>query len=79
MNVNTNASVSNTAENLTTTEAAALLRLRPQTLALWRSAGRHDLRFTKIGSRVVYRRADLDAWLSARTATSTAAINAAIA
>ena len=44
-------------------EAAALLDLKPGTLAVFRSTGRHSIPFLKIGRNVRYRRSDLDAWL----------------
>ena len=58
---------------LTAAAAAAYLGFREQTLAAWRSAGRHDLPFVKAGRSIRYRLSDLDAWLAARTRTSTGA------
>lgn len=55
---------------LTTNETAALLRLQPQTLRVWRSRGRGP-RYLKIGNRVCYRHSDLTSWLEARTRNST--------
>ena len=46
--------------------AAAHLQVSPGTLSVWRSTGRYNLPFLKIGRKVRYRRADLDAWLAAR-------------
>ncbi len=46
--------------------AAALLDVSPGTLSVWRSTGRYNLPFFKIGRKVRYRRADLLAWLAAR-------------
>ena len=46
--------------------AAAMLDVSPGTLSVWRSTGRYALPFLKIGRKVRYRRADLDAWLAAR-------------
>lgn len=43
----------------TRSEAAEFLRIKPTTLAKWASTNRYDLRFVKIGSRVVYRLSDL--------------------
>ena len=60
---------------LTPEEAAAELSVSKQTLANWRSTGMFDLPFTKIGKRVRYRRSDLEAWLTKRTATSTEAVS----
>ena len=48
-------------------QAAAALDVTPGTLAVWRSTGRYNLPFIKVGSKVRYRRADLEAWLDART------------
>ena len=51
----------------------AVLALAPySTLAHWRSEGRGPA-FVKIGSRVAYRGADLNAWLDARTVRPMAA------
>lgn len=51
---------------------AALLALTPySTMAHWRSEGRGPA-FIKIGSRVAYRGADLNAWLEARTVSPAA-------
>ena len=47
--------------------AAALLTVAPGTLGVWRSTGRYNLPFLKVGRMVRYRRADLVAWLAART------------
>ena len=54
---------------LTTEEAAEYLGVRPQTLAVWRTTRRYDIRFVRVGSRVRYRRRDLDAWLESRAVT----------
>ena len=56
-------------EMLTTQEAAAVLGIRPQTLHLWRSAGREPQPpYIKIGGRLVrYRRRDLEAYLDHQT------------
>lgn len=51
--------------------AAAYMGIKPQTLAVWASTGRYGLRFLKVGTRVKYRRADLDAFLERRSVTST--------
>lgn len=48
--------------NLTTAEAADYLRQSPRTLIRWRGL-RVGPPWTKAGQRVLYRRADLDAWL----------------
>ena len=46
--------------------AAAMLDVSPGTLSVWRSTGRYALPFLKIGRKVRYRRADLEAWLASR-------------
>jgi hypothetical protein len=60
-----------TEEMLTTAQAAALVNLKPNTLEVWRC--RPDRRprggappWTRAGRRVLYKRADLLAWLAAR-------------
>jgi len=58
---------------LDTDEAARLIGVQPQTLNLWRCTGRYALPFVRVGSRIRYRRKDLESWLASRTATSTAA------
>ncbi len=55
---------------LTTREAASFLRMRPSTLERWRSAGSGP-RYRKFGGRVVYTRADLEAFADAGLRTST--------
>lgn len=52
-------------EFLTTREAAALLRLMPNTLEKMRVYGGGPV-FRKHGRNVLYRRADLDAWSDLR-------------
>ena len=47
--------------------AAQFLDMSPGTLSVWRSTGRYNLPFIKIGRNVRYRRADLIAWLAKRT------------
>jgi len=55
---------------LTAAEAASVLGLAPSTLAKLRLSG-HGPLYCKLGRRVVYRRADLEAWLESRTARNT--------
>ena len=50
--------------------AAELLDIAPGTLSVWRSTGRYRIPFVKVGRRVRYRRADLEAWLASRTRTN---------
>lgn len=51
---------------LTRKEAAAVLGLKPQTLAVW-AAHRPHLPFTKVGGYTRYRRADLEEFLRTNT------------
>ena len=48
-------------------EAAELLCVTPQTLAVWRCKKRYNLPYIKVGRKVRYREADLLAWLDSRT------------
>jgi excisionase family DNA binding protein len=56
-----------TRDLLSEQEAAELLTVSPGTLSVWRSTGRYNLPFLKVGRMVRYRRADLLAWLENRT------------
>ena len=47
-------------------QAAEHLTVSPGTLSVWRSTGRYNLPFVKVGRMVRYRLTDLDAWLEAR-------------
>jgi len=67
------------AELINASETAALLGVAVETLSVWRCTGRHNLPFVKCGGRVMYRRADLDAWLAARSGTSTRQIQSQLA
>lgn len=55
-------------------QAAAYLTTTPGTLGVWRSTGRYNLPFVKVGRNVRYRRADLDAWLEKRYRDSGATV-----
>ena len=55
---------------LTEDEAARLIRLRISTLQNWRHRGVGP-EFCKVGSRVVYSREKLLAWMKSRARTST--------
>ena len=62
---------------LDTDAAAAVLGIRPQTAAAWRTTGRGP-RFIRVSARRIrYRRADLDAWLDAQSRTHTRDVGAA--
>lgn len=58
-------------ELLTDEQAASLLNIERQTLAVWRSSGRHSLPFVRVGRCIRYRRSDLEKWLDQRVVTST--------
>lgn len=47
--------------------AAAVLDVTTGTLGVWRSTGRYGIPFIKVGRKVRYRLADLQAWLESRT------------
>ena len=56
---------------LTTEQAAEMLGIAPQTLAVWRCKKRYDLPFVRIGSRRVrYRPEDIAAWLDANSSST---------
>jgi hypothetical protein len=52
-------------------ETAVILDTVTGTLSVWRSTGRYNLPFVKIGRKVRYRAGDLRAFLAKRTATHT--------
>ena len=54
---------------LTRSEAAAILGLRPQTLATWAATGRYGLKYIRTGRRAMYSRAQIEAWIKSRTIT----------
>jgi len=57
---------------LTENEAAAFLKVRPQTLAKWRMAGSGaSLPFVKVGRSIRYRLSDLNAYLDRHTFNNT--------
>jgi hypothetical protein len=49
---------------LTTAEAATYMRLKPQTLAKWRSHGKGP-HFVQLGGKVFYRLTELDNYITA--------------
>jgi hypothetical protein len=53
------------------TEAACVLTVKETTLAVWRSTGRYNLPFVKVGRLVRYRVNDLAQFLVDRTAGHT--------
>ena len=48
-------------------QAAEYLGVKAQTLAVWASTQRYELPFVKVGSRVKYKRSDLDKFVELRT------------
>ena len=60
---------------LSTKQAAAFLKRKPQTLAIWRCKQRYTLPYLKIGGAVLYRVADLRAFLEASVVTPEGARN----
>ena len=52
---------------MTEAEAAEYLGVSPGTLSVWRSVGRYNLPFVKVGRLVRYQQDVLDAWLESRT------------
>jgi len=57
------------------TQAAQYLNVEARTLAVWRSTGRYDLPFVKIGRCVRYKKSDLDAWIEKRTRGSSDSVD----
>lgn len=51
--------------------AAEVLEVKPSTLAVWRSTGRYNLPYIKVGRLVKYRISDLAEFLARRTAHHT--------
>jgi len=47
-------------------QAAAVLGVKKGTLSIWRTTGRYNLPYLKIGRLVRYRAGDLAAWLESR-------------
>ncbi len=52
---------------VTESEAAQILGIAKGTLSVWRSTGRHDLPFIKVGGAVRYSQQALATWLESRT------------
>ncbi|QUN06824.1 helix-turn-helix domain-containing protein [Shewanella yunxiaonensis] len=51
---------------LTPQQVAEMLGVTEGTLSVWRCTGRYPLRFVKVGRRVMYRQADIDAFIDGR-------------
>lgn len=56
--------------------AADALGVKPTTLAVWRSTGRYNLPYLKVGRLVKYRISDLAEFLARRTANHTGEVRA---
>lgn len=52
---------------LTDDQAAEMLGLRPQTLAVWRCTGRGGLPYVQLGRAIRYRASDVEAYIAANT------------
>ena len=50
---------------------AEILGISPGTLQVWRSTGRYDLPYVKVGGRVKYRPEDIQAFIERRTKAHT--------
>lgn len=62
--------VTNVSERLLSRiEAANFLNVAPQTLAVWATTGRYRLPYVRIGTRAMYRLADLEAFIESRRVT----------
>ena len=56
---------------LTEDQTAAILQVSAGTLSVWRSTGRYNLPFVKIGRKVRYRAGDLRQFMESRLKTHT--------
>ncbi len=56
-------------ELLSNREAAKYIQITPGTLHVWRCENRYAIPYLRIGTKIRYRRADLDAFLSSRLVT----------
>jgi hypothetical protein len=61
---------------LTPLQAAQILNISKDTLQIWRSTGRHNLPYVKVGGRVNYRVGDIRDWLTRRSRTHTGEVAA---
>lgn len=55
-------------------QAAEILKVKPSTLAVWRSTGRYNLPYFKVGRLVKYRISDLADFLASRAARHTSEV-----
>jgi excisionase family DNA binding protein len=56
-------------ELLDESATALALKVKPQTLSVWRMTGRYGLPFVRVGRSIRYRKSDIDAWLASRVVT----------
>jgi hypothetical protein len=56
-------------ELISPADAAAVLHIKKQTLAVWRCAKRQPLPYVKVGRRVFYKRRDLERFVERNTLT----------
>lgn len=61
----------NSPATITDKQAAEALGLQPTTLAVWRSTGRYNLPYLKVGRLVKYRISDLAEFMARRTSSHT--------
>jgi hypothetical protein len=47
--------------------AAEYLKMSPGTLAVWRCEKRYNLRYVRVGRKILYRIADLERFIESRT------------
>ena len=56
-------------ELLDESATALTLKVKPQTLSVWRMTGRYALPFVRVGRSIRYRKSDLEVWLASRVVT----------
>ena len=54
---------------LTPAEAANMLHVTAQTLAVWRATKRYPLNYVKVGGRVCYKLSDIEDFITSRIVT----------
>lgn len=57
---------------ITPDQAADILGISEGTLTVWRSTGRYELPFVKVGSKVMYNPDDIQTFIESRTLKHTA-------
>lgn len=62
----------NASRLLTTKQTAPRVGLKPQTLCVWRTKGRGDLPYVKIGSKVFYEESAIEQFIQRSRRTHTA-------